>query len=178
MAIVKPDGQFVEFTDFIMEVTAFHGDDDGFGIIFGMDPVDRSKYYQTHMINDVWPRPPSDSVIGPHLKIKKRNGKECLPEENATTACHDLLGYMASEKNQPAELFPNGRTTSMDYVPFPYVLTYEEFKHRNTDQRVMKFTLVVKNGEARVSFDSADNNKVGAWADLGPDYVGGQVGKF
>ena len=71
----------------------------GFGFVFGVDAADRNKYYQVHHINDRWPDPPADNVPGPHLKIKKRNGLDCLPEMDASNNCTFHVGRVFSIKD-------------------------------------------------------------------------------
>ena len=66
----------------------------------------------------------------------------------------------------------------MGYIPEPYAPQYDNFVHNNFDNRRAKLTLVVHNKEARVYFKSENNLLVGAWAQLGDDYVGGQIGLF
>ena len=55
----------VQYTDFIMEVEAWHDDDDASGIIFGGDPNDPTMFYKSMMFNDDWLEMPTDGVNGP-----------------------------------------------------------------------------------------------------------------
>ena len=86
MAIVKDQ----EFTDFILEVEAFHEDNGASGIIFGMDAANHDMYYQVMMLNEQWPGAPADSVPGPFVKFNKRNGT-CNGTMTNATDCNKLL---------------------------------------------------------------------------------------
>jgi len=73
------------FTDFIAELDVTHIDNDGWGIVFGYNAVD--DHYLGIAMNDRWPLPAADGISGPFLKIKKHNGKEVLPNMDASNTC-------------------------------------------------------------------------------------------
>ena len=173
MAIVK--NSF--YTDFILEMEARQEDDDVAGVIFGMDPNDKSMFYQSMMSNADWFYNPTDEVQGPFLKLAKKNGQPCKAEMmTKPELCYDLLAYHAAERHWKAEQFLNGRITSLDYIPPPYVPTYEDFHFDSTNANLVRYTVIVQNGQFRVFFNSKNNNIVGLWTDLPTDYAGGMVG--
>ena len=172
MAIVK--GSF--YTDFVMEFTGRHDDDDASGIIFGMDPNNPDMYYKSMMFNDDWLEAPSDLVQGPFLKINKRNGKPCNGTMSPETDCFDLLAYTANDAAQNSSMFPGGSLSSVDYFPDEYAQIYEEFTQHNKFGKIVTFTLIVLNGEARAYYNSKNGRSVATWATLPADYAGGMVG--
>ena len=89
MAIVKDSF----YTDFIMEITARHDDDDASGIIFGMDPNDKSMFYKSMMNNDDFFDTPTDLVQGPFLKITKKNGMPCNGTMTPETDCKNFIYF-------------------------------------------------------------------------------------
>ena len=97
------------------------------------------------------------------------------------TDCYDMLSYIA--RDDPFDDFnltsyPRQMLTSMDYIPNGYAPIYDSFKYHNDDNRPVRFTLVVYQGQARAYFWSENNLIVGTWTDLPADYVGGRVGIF
>lgn len=59
-----------QFTDFILDVDVFAQDNDGMGIVWAYEAID--KHYRAIMINDGWPAGSVDGVDGPFLKMSKR----------------------------------------------------------------------------------------------------------
>ena len=160
--------------DFILEVEAWHDDDDASGLIFGYQ--DDMNFYESMMFNDDWLDSPSDGVLGPFLKVGKRNGKECLVEMNATTSCYDMLAYISRPEDQLAADYPNGRLTSMEYVPAPYASEYVDFRLENSNNLPVRQTVIVSDGQIRTWYRAKTGAIVAAWADLPADYAGGRIG--
>ena len=68
-----------QYTDFMVEVTATHDDDDAWGFVFGYDDKGVvSNHIMAIANNDKWPDPAADTVRGPFIKMKKTNGNPCL----------------------------------------------------------------------------------------------------
>ncbi len=64
-----------EFTDFVLEIDVAASDNDGMGIVWAFESLD--KHYRVIMINDKWPDPdPLDGQGGPFLKMDKRISNE------------------------------------------------------------------------------------------------------
>ena len=80
------------YTDFMIEVSATHEDDDSWGFVFGYDEV-MSDHILSFANNDKWPDPAYDSVRGPFIKMKKTNGQPCLPVMNMSYSCYDTFSY-------------------------------------------------------------------------------------
>ena len=176
-AFLKPDGVMLNYTDFILEVDGISLDNDAWGIVFGVDETG-DNYHQVHLMNSIWPFRPSDSVPGPHLKVKRTNGKPCLGTMNATTQCHDTIAYNAligGGVNTEESQYPNGKLSSVEFMPEPYSPTYEQFPFDNTP---VKLTVIVYKGEVRTFFRSRAGKLVGTWGDLDESYSGGSLGLF
>ena len=189
------------YTDFIMSVDVLAEDNDAVGIIFGSRNGFQDRY-QVHVMNDIWPQFPADNVPGPHMKIKKSNGKPCLQEMTASTNCFDTLAYVANtdfrefigagddDGFQVIPSYPNGEITSMPFVPRPYTPTYVRYSAGLYAQK-FTLTLIVKDRQARAVMTPSEtakdiggyeylhgDSRVGVWTDLPQDYVGGQLGLF
>ena len=139
IALVGP----TTYTDFILEVTAAHDDDDGWGFVFGYDQI-TSQHYQASVINDEWPQPASDGVQGPFVKMKKTNGAPCVAgqmNETAGNHCYDTISY-----TDGTGAYVDGSLVT-DY-PGEYARKYPWKIDDVWPTR--KLTLIVKDGEARV----------------------------
>jgi len=83
-----------EFSDFTMEVDVAADDNDGMGIVWAFDSLE--KHYRVAMINDVWPDTALDGVNGPFLKMSKRIGNDS-PWYNMMAVVKD--DYVPYEEN-------------------------------------------------------------------------------
>ena len=177
------------YTDFMVEVTATHDDDDVWGFVFGYDPfATPSPHFVAMVNNDKWPDPPADGVRGPFSKIVATNGKSFENLENITTATnpYDTLSY-----NDYLGRFVIDGESRLD-VPGEYTRTYP-FKVDAVwpDRRI---TLIVKDGEARIMVMAPDGTDSGApvnnfrqptqyistWTSnlVAAGYTGGRIGLF
>jgi hypothetical protein len=81
-----------EYTDFILEVDVFSGDNDGVGFVFGWKSAE--DHHVVLLENDQWPIWAMDGVSGPFLKFKRRiPGKPCAHRMNETTSCFNTYAY-------------------------------------------------------------------------------------
>ena len=187
------------YTDFMVEVSGTHDDDDAWGFVFGYQQV-TGDHWMAMANNDKWPDPPADDVRGPFSKILKTNGKpfENLAQVNASNNPYDTISYSDyGGRFTSDDLTHSGRGRfNIDGmmetdIPGEYYRTYPYISDTVWPDR--KITLIVKGGEARlmvlgpdVTTDSPINNYrqpakyAGIWtyqlADLG--YTGGQIGLF
>ena len=189
------------YTDFMLEVTTSHEDEETWGFVFGWDdkqPV--TKNYMAMANNDRWPDPAADGVRGPFIKLKKTNDKPCIPIMNTSYNCYDTISYSDSEGNHFAnddfgfaQGFNNNNPGRFNIdgervtdIPGEYASVYPY----DTDERWpdRKMTLIVKDGQARLLLPGPERDfgglngfrqpstYVGTWSyDLG-DYTGGQIG--
>ena len=173
MALIKD----IDYKDFILEVDAYHDDNDAFGFIFGYQ--DERTYYQAWAQNDDWwPPVPADRVPGTVIKMTNRANTTCYEDMNASNACYSTFAYNANSVWQPVADYPNGRVSSVPFYPEPYADGYRYFHHNNVEDYVVRMTLIVNKGEARAYFYSDAKELVGVWGGLPVDYVGGRIGVF
>jgi hypothetical protein len=178
-----------EFTDFIAEVEMIGSDNDGVGFNFGWrgDPCgdandcSSSQRYTAHMINDQWPSPPADGVGGPHMKIKRMNGKPCTANMMGTSNCFDTLSFLNGDGHFQVDQTANaasGDATAagagmLHALPSGYAATIQPYPMGIT----MKLTLIVKNFEARLFWSKHDGSAtIATVATLPASYNGGHVG--
>mmetsp|Transcript_3104 Transcript_3104/g.9656 ORF Transcript_3104/g.9656 Transcript_3104/m.9656 type:complete len:122 (+) Transcript_3104:513-878(+) len=82
-----------QYIDFIMQVRIDHRDNDGIGFDFGWKSID--DHFRIHKVNDRWPSPAADTVGGPALKIKRRNGLSCEPQPmDHANICYDTVAFI------------------------------------------------------------------------------------
>jgi len=94
MGCVALVGGGKDYTDFMLEVTATHEGEDGWGLVFGWDSKQVvPQNYVAFVNNDRWPDPSADSVRGPFMKLKKTNDKPCIPIMNSSYVCYDTISY-------------------------------------------------------------------------------------
>ena len=172
-----------EFKDFIMETDMVGFDNDGVGFNFGWkgDPVAAtagSQRYIAAMINDQWPNPPADGVGGPHMKIKRMNGKPCTEQLMGTNNCFDTLAFLNGNGHHqvnPTAFAASGNAASAGVhvsLPSPYASTYRAYPMEGEH---IKLTLIVKDLEARMFWTHSDGTVVGVSAQLPSSYTGGKV---
>ena len=83
LAIIGTD----TYTDFMIEVTATHEDENSWGFVFGYDgKINPSSHIMAVVTNAKWPDPPMDGVRGPYAKIKKTNDEPCVSAQMNATA--------------------------------------------------------------------------------------------
>ena len=155
------------YTNFVLEATVSHNDNDGVGFVFGWQ--NSNDYYQAVMINDQWPNPPADGVGGPVMKIKYRNPSlpECTGSMDSSTTCFDTLAYIDA----------NGVTNDMDMTGLSgdYHTTYADYSE--SPATATRIHLVVNDGEARWGWWDSDEQKwMMTWASLDSSYAGGMLG--
>ena len=183
------------YTDFMVEVTTSHEDEETWGFVFGYD--DKGVVPKNIMAlanNDRWPDPAADGVRGPFIKLKKTNDKPCQMIMNTSYNCYDLISYSDSEGNHfanddwgfgfnaqnPGRFNIDGERITD--IPGEYAAVYPY----ETDERWpdRKMTLIVKDGQARLMYPGPERDTglqngfrqpstfVGTWSyDLG-DYTG------
>jgi len=176
------------YTDFMIEVTAEHDDDDGFGFVFGYDgKANPVQHIMAEVNNDKWPDPPMDGVRGPYAKIKKTNDKPCVAAQMNATAdnmCYDTMAFSdyLGRFNVDGEMLYD--------IPGDYHRRYPFKVDEPWPTRTL--TLIVKDGEARLMIkgtaykppsslrEYSATQWVGTWTRNLADfsYVGGQVGLF
>ena len=175
-----------EFTDFILETEMAGNDNDGVGFNFGwkddpITPAAGSQRYIAAMINDQWPNPPADGVGGPHMKIRRANGKPCLGSMDGSNNCFDTLAYLNHEGHFKVDSMGYAATGDATTartawpLPAPYASVYHEFPEGGA---LMKLTLIVKDYEARMFWTKGDGEVVAVTADLPASYSGGKIGFF
>ena len=171
------------YTDFIAEIDVIHIDNDGWGIVFGYNSVD--DHYLGIAMNDRWPNPAADGVGGPFLKMKKANGKECLPSMDASTTCFDKIAHI-DLAGYDRDAMHGGTGIG---IPKEYEATYPYGRGDTFEDS--KMVLIVKGQEARLYYPtpgpvtSAPNNNLrqsqtvtGVWTFDLSGYTGGQVRFF
>jgi len=157
------------FEDFIAQVTIENHDNDAVGFVFGWQSLER--HCKVHMINDIWPSPAADSVTGPHLKVKCRNGLTCETQPmDYLTDCYDTLAFVDAFGSFH-HMMPDNAV-----APAEYSNRYVEYGRYNA--AVM--TLMVRNNQLRAVFTPGTGDKVVAVMDFDMQnhYTPGQVGLF
>ena len=111
-------------------------------------------------MNDRWPLPAADGVSGPFLKMKKANGKPCLPVQDSTNSCFDKLVHLDAKGFDRA---PMQGTTGIG-IPRDYESTYPYGRGATFED--VTIVLIVKGTEARLYYPTPMTDRFTEWGNL------------
>ena len=170
-------GKDGDYTDFLLQYDVDNYDNDGIGFVFGWKS--EKDHFKAHKVNDIWPNPAADSVVGPSMKVKRRLGdRSCQPQPmDESNNCYETVTYIDSDG-------PFHQAMPADAIaPWQYSPVYQDYEiGSGTPEAHTRFALLVKNNELRLMFNapSVPDKMVATFAfDLAQyDYQGGRIGLF
>ena len=130
-------------------------DNDGWGVVFGYNSL--TDHYLGIAMNDRWPLPAADGIAGPFLKLKKHNGKDVLPQMDASNVCFDTISYVDTFGFQK-DAMQGGTGVGL---PKEYASTYPYRKGAAFENT--KIVMIVKGTEARRYFPSPGVDRGTPW---------------